>query len=116
MDDGYLCFEYNLMIIYRALAKSAEKVPAGKHTIVIDTRLKAEVPGSAADIILSIDGNEVARTTTNMTVPGLFNDSETFDVAIDLGSPVARAYFERAPFPFTGTIEKVAIDLSKTSQ
>ncbi len=116
MDDGYLCFEYNLMIIYRALAKSAEKVPAGKHTIVIDTRLKAEVPGSAADIILSIDGNEVARTTTNMTVPGLFNASETFDVAIDLGSPVARAYFERAPFPFTGTIEKVAIDLSKTSQ
>jgi arylsulfatase len=116
MDDGYLCFEYNLMIIYRALAKSAEKVPAGKHTIVVDTRLKAEVPGSEADIILSIDGKEVAKTSTHMTVPGLFNASETFDVGIDLGSPVARDYFERAPFPFTGKIEQITIDLSSSDK
>jgi arylsulfatase len=116
MDDGYLCFEYNLMIIYRALAKSPEKVPAGKHTIVVDTRLKSEVPGSEADIVLSIDGNEVARTSTRMTVPGLFNASESFDVGIDLGSPVARDYFERAPFPFTGKIEQITIALSNSDK
>ena len=41
------------------------------------------------------------------SVPAGFSASETFDIGIDLGSPVALDYHERAPFAFTGTIERI---------
>ena len=111
MDKGQLVFEYNLMIIDRSIAKSQEKIAPGKHTIVVDTTLKAPKPGAPADIVLSVDGKEVARTAVKMTVPAAFTASETFDVGVDLGSPVSRDYFDRRPFKFSGKIEKVRVEL-----
>jgi arylsulfatase len=111
LDNGQLCFEYNLMIVYRFLAKSLEKLPAGKHTIVVDTQLKVERPGAPALIRLQVDGKEVGQLEPKMTIPGLFTASESFDVGVDLGSPVARDYFERAPFRFDGKIERVEVKL-----
>ena len=111
MDKGHLVFEYNLMIIDRSIARSAEKITPGKHTVVVDTQLKAPKPGAPADIVLSVDGKEVARTAVKMTVPAAFTASETFDVGTDLGSPVSRDYFERRPFKFDGKIEKVQVGL-----
>lgn len=111
LDKGKLCFEYNLMIVYRFLAKSAEILAPGKHTIVVDTQLKAPKPGSPALIRLLVDGKEVGQLETKMTIPGLFTASESFDVGIDLGSPVGREYFERAPFRFDGNIKRVEIQL-----
>jgi arylsulfatase A-like enzyme len=112
MDKGQLVFEYNLMIIDRSIAKSKEKIAPGKHTIVADTTLKAPKPGAPADIVLSVDGKEVARTMVKMTVPAAFTASETFDVGTDLGSPVSRDYFERRPFKFDGKITKVTVNLN----
>jgi hypothetical protein len=60
---------------------------------------------------LLVDGKEVAQLEPKMTVPGLFTASESFDVGVDLGSPVARDYFERAPFRFDGKIERVEVKL-----
>lgn len=111
MDDGYLVFEYNLMIVQRFIAKSKEKLASGKHTIVVDTSLKSPRPGSPADIVLTVDGKEVARTTTKMTVPAAFTASESFDVGVDLGSTVSRDYYDRRPFRFDGKIQKVSVVL-----
>jgi arylsulfatase A-like enzyme len=111
MDKGQLVYEYNLMIIDRSIAKSPEKIAPGKHTIVVETRLKVPKPGAPADIVLRLDGKEVARTTAKMTVPAAFTASESFDVGTDLGSVVSRDYFERAPFKFTGKIESVKVEL-----
>ena len=68
-------------------------------------------PGAPAEVILSVDGKEVARTTVKRTVPAAFTASETFDVGIDLGSPVSLDYFERRPFRFDGTIAEVRVEL-----
>jgi hypothetical protein len=111
MDKGQLVFEYNLMIIDRSIAKSREKISPGKHTVVVDTTLRAPKPGAPADIVLSVDGNEVARTAVKMTVPAAFTASETFDVGTDLGSPVSRDYFERRPFEFNGKINQVKVQM-----
>jgi arylsulfatase len=111
MDKGHLVFEYNLMIIDRSIAKSAEKIAPGKHTITVETTLKAPKSGAPADIVLSVDGKEVARTFAKMTVPAAFTASETFDVGTDLGSPVSRDYFERRPFKFDGKIGLVKVML-----
>jgi len=51
------------------------------------------------------------RVAVAGTVPGAFSASETFDVGMDLGSPVSFDYFGRAPFPFSGKIEKVDVTL-----
>jgi arylsulfatase A-like enzyme len=111
MDKGQLVFEYNLMIIDRSIAKSTKKIPPGKHTIEVTTMLKAPTPGAPADIVLSIDGAEVARTMAKMTVPAAFTASESFDVGTDLGSTVSRDYFEQRPFKFEGMITKLTVEL-----
>ena len=111
MDKGQLVYEYNTMIIERAVARSASKVPAGKHRIEVTTKLTSAQPLSPADVVLKVDGQEVARTTVKRTVPGAFSASESFDVGVDLGSPVSINYFDRAPFKFDGKIEKVAVKL-----
>jgi hypothetical protein len=111
MDKGQLVYEYNMMIIERYIARSANKIPAGKHRIEVTTTLASAQPLAPADVVLRVDGQEVARTTVKRTVPGAFSASETFDVGVDLGSPVSIDYFDRAPFRFDGKIEKVAVQM-----
>ena len=109
MDKGRLVYEYNMMIIERYSARSASAVPPGKHTIEVDTTIAK--PGAPAEVVLSVDGKEVARTTVKRTVPAAFTASESFDVGIDLGSPVSLEYFDRRPFRFNGRIHNVAVTM-----
>jgi hypothetical protein len=109
MDEGELVYEYNMMIIERYEARSVEPIPAGRRVIEVATTI--ERPGAPAEVVLSVDGTEVARTTVARTVPAAFTASETFDVGVDLGAPVSRVYAERRPFAFTGTIESVRVEI-----
>jgi len=52
--------------------------------------------------VLLIDGQEAGRAQLPYTPPLLFTASETFDIGVDLGSPVALDYYQRAPFAFSG--------------
>ena len=49
----------------------------------------------------------MARGRVERSVPAGFSASKTFDIGIDLGSPVALDYHERAPFAFNGKIQKI---------
>ena len=109
MDNGELVYEYNMMIIERYGARSKSRLAAGKHRIDVDTTIAK--PGAPAVVILSVDGNEVARADVKRTVPAAFTASETLDVGVDLGSPVSLAYAERRPFAFDGAIDGVNVVL-----
>jgi arylsulfatase len=111
LDGGHLVYEYNMMIIERYVARSKQVIAMGKHRIEIDTTLTEKRPLSPAEVVLTVDGQEVARTTVARTVPAAFTASETFDVGTDLGSPVSRDYYERRPFAFDGTIDTVSVSL-----
>ncbi len=106
MEDGQLVYQYNMMIIeiYQARTK---KIPAGKHQIVIDTKI--EKPGGAADVVITVDGMEAAKTTVARTVSAAFTATESFDIGADLGSPVSLAYEDKRPFAFDGKIETVKV-------
>ena len=104
MDKGDLVYEYNMMIIERYVARSKEKLAPGKRRIEVDTTIAK--PGAPAEVVLKVDGKEVARTTVKRTVPAAFTASESFDVGIDLGSPVSLDYFDRRPFKFNGKIDR----------
>jgi len=112
MDKGDLVYEYNMMIIERTIARTAGKIAAGKRRIEVTTQLESPKPLSPAEIVLKVDGEEVARTTVKRTVPAAFSASETFDVGVDLGSAVSLDYFDRAPFKFDGKIDKVGVKLN----
>jgi hypothetical protein len=73
--------------------------------------LASAKPLSPAELVLTVDGQEVARTTVKRTVPAAFSASETFNVGIDLGSQVSLDYFDRRPFRFDGKINTVAVQL-----
>ncbi len=109
MDEGHLVYEYNMMIIEQYLAKSTAAVVSGKHIIEVDTDIKG--PGQAGTVTLSVDGKPVATAELKRTVPAAFTATETFDVGVDLGSPVSLNYDHRRPFAFEGTIEKVTVEL-----
>jgi len=112
MDKGHLAYEYNMMIIERYIARSASKVARGRHRIEVTTRLENAKPLAAAEVVLKLDGQEVARTMVKRTVPAAFSASETFDVGVDLGSTVSLDYFDRRPFRFDGKIERVEVKLN----
>jgi arylsulfatase len=109
MDDGYLVYEYNMMIIERYTARSQNKLPPGKHKIEVSTTIAK--PGAPAEVVLKVDGTEVAHADVKRTVPAAFTASETFDVGVDLGSPVSLDYFDRRPFRFSGTINSLNVEL-----
>ena len=109
MDKGRLIYEYNMMVIERYAVGTAEKLPAGRHRIEVDTTIAK--PGAPAEVVLSVDGKEAGRRTVARTVPAAFTASETFDVGTDLGSPVSLDYFDRRPFAFDGRIDSVKVSL-----
>ena len=109
MDRGRLVYGYNMLVIKRYSVASAEKIPAGRHRIDVETTIAK--PGAPAQVVLRVDGAEVARTEVARTVPAAFTASETFDVGVDLGSPVSLDYFDRRPFPFEGQIDSVKVQL-----
>ncbi|MCA9234344.1 MAG: arylsulfatase [Planctomycetales bacterium] len=109
LDQGRLKYEYNMLIIERTDVASEIPLMPGEHRIVVDTTIAK--PGGPAEVVLSVDGAEVARADVPRTVPAAFTASETFDVGIDLGSPVSLDYYDRRPFELRGTIENVLVEL-----
>ncbi|MBK0327930.1 arylsulfatase [Rhodobacteraceae bacterium F11138] len=109
MDEGRIGFEYNTLMIERSSALSEKKVPAGERTIEIVTRMDG--PKGPAEIVINVDGEEYAALAVERTVPLAFTASETFDVGIDLGSPVSTVYCDRRPFEFNGDIRSVNVSL-----
>ncbi|MEQ1891998.1 MAG: arylsulfatase [Planctomycetota bacterium] len=111
LDQGKLVYEYNMMIIERYEARSEQALSPGKHHIEVTTTLASKKPLSSAEVVLAVDGKEVARTTVSRTVPAAFTASETFDVGVDLGSPVSLAYFDQRPFRLAGKLESMTVEL-----
>ena len=109
MEDGYLVYEYNMMIIENYRFRSPARLAAGKHQIVIDTSIAG--PGKAASVQFTLDGQPIGRLKVGRTVPAAFSATESFDVGLDLGSPVSLSYAELRPFEFTGEIDRVTVEL-----
>ena len=109
MENGKLVYEYNMMIIERYTVETKEKLSPGKHIVEAVTTIAK--PGAPATVVLRVDGKDVATGEVKRTVPAAFTASETFDVGVDLGSPVSLRYHKKAPYRFNGKINTVKVDL-----
>jgi arylsulfatase len=95
---------------------AAEPLPAGKVTVAVeftpDTPAPEQsgVPFAPARLVggviaLSINGKAVGSGH----IPGVGNNTDTFDIGYDRGSPVSASY--TSPFAFTGEVESLRVDL-----
>jgi arylsulfatase len=109
MDKGYLKAEYNAMTLDRYKIASESTIPTGKVKIEVETRYDTQERMAPATVTLTVNGKQVGQGRIERSVPAAHTASETFDVGVDLGSPVALDYYDRAPFRFTGEIEKIHI-------
>ena len=55
-------------------------------------------------------GQEVlAKGRVPVSAPLLFTANDCFDIGVCLGSPVSLDYYDKAPFPFDGQIDRVRV-------
>ena len=109
LDDGYLCYEYNLFIIMRTKIRSEQRLPAGPATIEISTEYAEVKPGGPLNITISVDGDQLASGTVPVSAPLLFTANDCLDIGVCHGGRVSLDYYDRAPFPFNGTIKNVNV-------
>lgn len=109
VQDGKLVYHYNWFDRERTNVTSNVGVPPGKSTIVVEFLYDGGGLGKGGEVILGINGKEVGRERVEHTVAGRFG-IDTFGLGSDTGSPVSNTY--KPPFPFTGKIERVDIELA----
>ena len=109
IDDGFLCYEYNLFIIQRTKIRASEKLPAGKTTIEVETTYVEPKPGGPLKVTMRVNGAVAAEGVVPISAPLVFTANDCLDVGIALGSPVSLDYFDRAPFKFNGIIDEMHV-------
>jgi hypothetical protein len=113
---GTLIYESNINAHRVGQVVAFEKMPTGKVTVAVEfapdmpAAEQTAVPFAPARpvsgvITLSING----KTVGSGHITGIGNNTDTFDIGYDRGSPVSPSY--TSPFPFTGEVESVRIDL-----
>ena len=109
VDKGKLIYEYNLFEIERTRVESSGPLPNGKVTIEVETRTVGDNRGAPLDVVIRINGNELATGQVPRSAPLAFTANDAFDVGRDSYSPVSLAYFDRKPFAFNGKIERLHV-------
>ena len=109
VEDGILCYEYNLFLIQRTKIRSKTKLPAGPVRIEIETTYVEPRPAGPLKVSMSVNGELVAEGIVPVSAPLVFTANDCLDIGIALGSPVSLDYFDKAPFKFSGKIEQVHV-------
>jgi hypothetical protein len=115
VKDGQLCFVYNYVGLDRFELRAGNgPLAEGRHALRYEFEPTGEpdlasgkgAPGRGQ---LYIDGELVANTEYPHTTPLLF-ELEGLSCGYDFGAPASEIY--APPFPFTGTIRQVSVDLA----
>ena len=110
VEDGILCYEYNLFIIQRTKIRAKEKLPVGKVKIEIETTYVVPRPAGPLNITMKVNGQLVATGQVPISAPLLFTANDCLDIGIVHGSPVSLDYYDKVPFKFNGTIDQVHVE------
>jgi arylsulfatase len=112
VKDGYLNYEFNLFEVQRTKIKSKSKLPLGNIKIEVESKLTSKI-GGPMDITLKVNGEVVGQGKVPAAMSLHFTSNATFDIGVDLDSPVALDYYDLAPFAFNGKIGKTTITYLK---
>ncbi len=110
LRDGRAHFVYNMLAVDRFRITS-DVLPKGKVSLAVNVAYQGQPGelGKAASVTITANGKKVGEGTLPRTIPLLVSLGEGVDVGMDTGSAVDFTY--KLPFPFTGKIDKVTVDL-----
>jgi hypothetical protein len=95
--------------------QSLQKLGGGNHKITVDFNYDGGGFGKGANMILSVDGKQVAKGRIERTVMFRFSLDETWDVGEDNGTPVEYNVYD-VPFKFNGQLNKLTVDLKGSAK
>ena len=107
---GRPVFTYNFVDLERFRWEGPQTLAPGKHRITFEFTYDGPGFGKSGTGVLNVDGKAVANKTVPHTIPFLMTIDETFDVGIDLRTPVDDKDYQ-VPFRFTGKLSNVTIKL-----
>ena len=114
VHDGKLVWEHNWFNDIRYRVTSDKAIPAGHHVLSADIRVDdRKKPGTGGTVTLRDGRTVIGKGRFDKQVPYRFTVNETFDIGCSLITPVSNLY--TSPATFTGTIDKVIIDISGES-
>jgi arylsulfatase len=109
---GRPVFTWNLVGLERVKWQGKQPLAPGQHTLVFDWKYDGPGFGKGGTGTLTVDGNVADRHPMPKSLPIAVAWDETFNVGQDTGTSVDDADY-RVPFPFTGKIQKLTVQLGK---
>jgi arylsulfatase len=106
VDDGHLCYEYNLFIVMRTKIRSDRTLAVGPATITVETSYVVAKAGGPLHVTMKVNDDIYAEGQVPVSAPLVFTANDCLDIGTCLGSPVSLDYYDKAPFPFNGTIHR----------
>ena len=109
IKNGKLTLHYNFLNMARYTIRSNAGVPLGKSRLRYEFTADNSSRGSGGLGKLFINDQQVGEGRIGRTAPNVLSIDDTFNVGMDIGTPVSDEY--ESPFKFTDTLEHVTIEL-----
>ena len=106
VKDGRPSYTYNYFRRQVTTITAPERLTPGHARIELHFAYEGGGTGKPATATMRVNGVQVGQAHLAQTVPNIYSYDETFDVGEDTATPVGPY---TAPFPFTGTIQKVEL-------
>jgi arylsulfatase len=110
-EDGYLHHTYQYLGVDTYKQSSTEPIPTGDVTLTMLFEADAPSPGTGGDVTLLANGRVIGSGRIPRTISLIFTTYAGMDIGRDNGGVVDLDYEDRAPYAFTGTVDKVIFDL-----
>ena len=111
LKDGKPTYTYNFLGLMRFNIPAAQPLAAGKAKIRYEFAYDGGGLGKGGVGTILVNGQKVAEGRIEHTQCCVYSTDEGADVGADEDTPVSEDY--QVPFKFTGTIDKVTIELKK---
>jgi len=117
VQGGKLVYVHNYVGVVEYTVESTSDVPTGKSALRVEVEMTGPADplhgkGAPAHVRLFVDDRQVGEGRLPTTVPVLYSlAGEGLSTGRDVEVEVSRRY--QAPFPFTGVLDKVVLDLGR---
>jgi arylsulfatase len=113
IKNGRPAYTYNYFRREITTVTATDPLPSGNARIDVRFAYEGGGEGKGATVTLAVNGQQVGEAHLAHTVPRIYTYDETFDVGEDSATPVGPY---AAPFPFTGTLQRIELRASPTAR
>ena len=114
-ENGLLHHSYSMMGVERYEQVSNGPIPTGKVLVRMLFDADRQERSAGGTVSLYANDEKIGEGRIEKTVGVRFSAYAGLDIGRDNGLPVDRAYADKSPYAFTGTVKKVVFDLKPAS-